>query len=127
MDRKTTQLIEALKRAPMKASHARALASRAQFAKLVERGCITKYQDINPEYAQSTGGQKPICQWVKLGAVEYVEPYWGGKKGGVRDSSNLSVRIEKAVELLTAYGYSILPPNAQDYGRWQASRGVSPG
>lgn len=112
MTRKTTQLIEALKLAPMKASHARAIASNCQFAKLVEMGCITTYQDINPEYAQSAGRKWLLCQWVKLGPVEYVEPHWGGKLGAVRNSSAAMARIAKAVDLLKAHDYSVSPPGA---------------
>ena len=104
MPRKTTQLIEALMRAPMKASHARNFAGNAQFAKLVKKGCIETYQDINHEYAESTGGQKPICQWVKLGHVEYVEAQWGKKK-------DVHAHIAKATQLLEAHGYSVLPPD----------------
>jgi len=105
MERKTKNVISALRNGPMKATDARSIAGSQQLASLVKAGCVEKYVDENPDYVTTAGGQKPMCLWVKLGPVEYVEPRMGrtkpaGEKG-----------IATAIRVLERAGYTVLPPN----------------
>ena len=111
MERKTKLIIDALERAPMKASDARKIAGSTQLEKLVKIGCVAVYEDINPDYARSTGGAKPLCQWVKIGAVPYSEPRMGGtRKAEAKGIAAAILKLERA-------GYTVLPPNGQHQGR----------
>ena len=116
MERKTGLIIDALGLAPMKASNARKIAGSTQLEKLVKAGCVVIYEDINPDYARSTGGAKPLCQWVKIGATPYVEPRMGGtRKAEAKGIAAAILKLERA-------GYTVLPPNAIAQGREHSER-----
>lgn len=108
MERKTKLIIDALKHGPMKAVKATKIAGGQQLQSLVKTGCVIKYTDENPDYSAGTRGQKPMCLWIKIGSLEYVEPKMGtgqkiaGKKG-----------IAAAIKVLERAGYTVLPPNKQ--------------
>lgn len=104
MGQKTQMVVDALKAAPMKATNAKKIAGSCQFDKLVKAGCVVIYEDINPDYATSTGGAKPLCHWARIGDVEYVHPRLGGRRPQPKGFAAAIRKLERA-------GYTVLPPN----------------
>jgi hypothetical protein len=71
--------------------------------RLVDRGIIEKYIDINPDYALSMRGQKPMCTFIRKGKNEY-EYINHGKK--LTDAG-----LQKRIKYLESLGYKVIPPD----------------
>lgn len=85
----------------MKVADARAIIGNRQLQILAKAGFIETYADENPNYVTATRGQKPMCLWVRIGPVEYVEPRMGGpNKAGEKG-------ITKAIRTLELAGYTV--------------------
>ena len=118
MERKTKRVIESLRNGPMKLSAAVKIAGNEQLAKLESAGCVVKYANENPDYHAGARGQKPMCAWVKLGSVEYVEPRMGCSDKKIAGPKGIAA----AIRVLERAGYTVLPPNAIAQGREHSER-----
>ncbi len=101
MKRKTIEIINSLKKGDMKLADAAKIAGPNQLRLLCDQGCVERYESENPDYAKSSGGQRPMCIWVRLGSVEYVQPVMGNLKTSGEKG------IARAIMVLERAGYKV--------------------
>lgn len=104
---KTEMALEKLKNSPMKYKQFALLIGAGQAIKLINRGCVEKYWDENPEYHIDGKWKRPMAFFVRLGKTRYE-----ANQTTPKEPSPSAEEIRRAITLLERAGYKVAPPNA---------------
>ena len=104
---KTMHLLAHLEETPMLRKDAAAYLGNKQFQKLVRAGAVTQFTDVNPDYANSTRGQRAMCEWVTRGDAEFKTRARAASTGNYSPTT-----VRWAVNVLRKLGYTVTDPSA---------------